>query len=116
MPWRLIQFIAIFAVFLLFIVFNLDNRSDISLGFTKFSDVPVFITAFFAFIVGMTLTLPSIVRLWFRTRKSVPPAAKKGKGRTKKGDEKGGKTKAPDSPSPGQAEPVPADLKDFGID
>ena len=112
MPWRLIQFIAIFAVFLLFIVFNLDNRSDISLGFTKFSDVPVFITAFFAFIVGMTLTLPSIVRLWLRTRRSVPPEAKKPE---KKGDKKRGDKKGSPDADTGETQ-APANLKDYGID
>ena len=68
--WRLIQFIAIFALFLIFIVFNLENSSDISLGFVSFKDVPVFLTAFFAFIAGMTLTLPFIVTFWLRARKN----------------------------------------------
>jgi len=65
MPWRLIVFILLFVVFFLFIVFNLDNKTDIRFGFFKnqvIHDIPVFITAFFSFIVGMFCTFPFIFR------------------------------------------------------
>ena len=62
MPWRLIVFIVLFLVFFLFIVFNLENKTDISFGFTVLKDIPVFITAFFSFIVGMFCTFPFIFR------------------------------------------------------
>jgi len=78
MPWRLIQFIAVFAVFLLFIVFNLDNRSDISLGFREFSDVPVFLTAFFAFISGLALAVPFAAVSWLKARRGRGQGGAKG--------------------------------------
>jgi len=105
MPWRLIQFIVVFAVFLLFIVFNLENRSDISLGFYTFRSVPVFLTAFIAFIFGMLLTLPFIVTFWLKARK--------GDIQTKKPDKRDGAAKPAPASKPG---PAPVDKKDYGID
>jgi len=61
MPWRLIRFIAVFAAFLLFSILNLENRTDVSLGFAAFTDVPVFLTAFCAFLAGMAVALPYII-------------------------------------------------------
>jgi uncharacterized integral membrane protein len=58
MPWRLIGFIIIFGVFLAFIAFNLGNTCDISFGFHTFKAVPVFLTAFTSFILGMFCTVP----------------------------------------------------------
>jgi uncharacterized integral membrane protein len=58
MPWRLIAYILVFAVFLTFIVFNLENRCDISFGFKKLENVPVFITIFVSFALGLVCTLP----------------------------------------------------------
>ena len=114
MPWRLIQFIVIFAVFLLFIMFNLDNRSDLSLGFYTFRDVPVFLTAFFSFVCGLLLALPFMITLWLKARKGGRPAKKPGKRNGKKGaaDKKAGDPK----PEAAPAEPIPAEFKDFGID
>ena len=61
MPWRLIQFIVLFAILLLFVVFNLENKCNISFGLTKATDVPVFLTAFVAFFAGMLCTLPFVL-------------------------------------------------------
>jgi len=77
MPWRLIQFIIVFAVFLLFIVFNLGNKCDINFGFTKFSDVPVFLTAFLSFITGMLCAFPFILGFKSRKKDKAPPKNKK---------------------------------------
>jgi len=60
MPKRLIQLIVFFAIILLFIVFNLENKCDISVIFKKIPDVPVYLVAFFSFILGMISTLPFI--------------------------------------------------------
>jgi uncharacterized integral membrane protein len=68
MPWRLIVVIAIFAVFLAFITFNLDNRCNISFGFVKFNDVPVFLTVFISFVFGIFCTLPFLLRALTRHR------------------------------------------------
>jgi len=58
MPWRLLVFIVVFVVFLTFITFNLENRCDISFGFTIIEDVPVFLTVFGSFFLGFFCTLP----------------------------------------------------------
>ena len=63
---RLIQIIIFFAVILLFIVFNLENKCDISVIFKKISDVPVYLIAFFSFVLGMISTLPFILNYQFR--------------------------------------------------
>ena len=60
MRWRLIQFIVLFAIFLVFIVFNLENKCDISFGFTTFEEVPVFLTVFFSLMIGMICILPFV--------------------------------------------------------
>ena len=77
MPWRLVQFVVVFMVFLVFIIFNLENKCDISFGFTNISEVPVFITAFFSFIAGMLCTIPFILGLKFRKKnKDIPKEEK----------------------------------------
>jgi uncharacterized integral membrane protein len=64
MPWRLVVFIVIFAVFLIFIALNLgdDYKCNINFGFKKFQDVPVFITIFTSFALGLFCTLPIALR------------------------------------------------------
>ena len=87
MSWRLIQFILFFAIIFLFIVFNLGNKCDISFGFTVIKDVPVFLTAFSSFFIGMLCILPFIFA--FRSRKKEKAA--KGKGLLAKASKKKGK-------------------------
>jgi DMSO/TMAO reductase YedYZ heme-binding membrane subunit len=58
MPWRLILWIIIFAVILTFISFNLENKCDISFGITVFEKVPVFLTIFASFFLGLLFALP----------------------------------------------------------
>ena len=65
---RLIAFIFIFAIFIIFIVLNLGNKSDVSFGFKTFNDIPVFITAFSSFVLGMLFTLP-FVFFWRKEKK-----------------------------------------------
>ena len=57
---RLILFILIFAIFLAFIVLNLESKSDIFLGFTRFYDIPVFLSVLFAFVLGMLVAIPFV--------------------------------------------------------
>jgi uncharacterized integral membrane protein len=67
MPWRLIVVIAIFAVFLAFITFNLENRCDINFWFNMgIKDVPVFLTIFTSFALGLFCTLP--ITLFYRKK------------------------------------------------
>jgi uncharacterized integral membrane protein len=88
MPWRLIGFIVLFAVFLVFIGFNLENRCDISFGFFKLSQVPVYLTAFSSFVLGMLWAVPYIVSLRFKRK----PAKEKKKGGPQKGQAQKGQT------------------------
>jgi len=62
-PWRLIIFIAIFAVFLVFISFNLENKCDIGFGFAKLKEVPVFITIFSSFVLGLFCAIPLVIHI-----------------------------------------------------
>jgi uncharacterized integral membrane protein len=63
MPWRLIIFIVIFAIFLAFITFNLENKCNISFGFTALRDVPVFITIFSSFSLGLICAFPLVMHI-----------------------------------------------------
>ena len=63
MPWRLILFIAVFAVFLGFVTLNLDNRCNINFGFTQFDGVPIFLTVFITFSLGLLCATPLVLHL-----------------------------------------------------
>ena len=63
MPWRLILFIAIFGIFLAFIMFNMENRCDINFGFIEIEDIPVFVTIFASFAMGLVCALPLVMHL-----------------------------------------------------
>ena len=61
---RLIIIIIIFAIFLAFIVANLEDnyRSDVSFFWIKdFEEVPVFVTAFMSFVLGMLVSVPFVL-------------------------------------------------------
>ena len=61
MPWRLISIIIICGVLLGFIGLNLTNTCDLSLGFKVFTGVPVYLTVFISFILGMISSLPFFI-------------------------------------------------------
>ncbi|MDR2029749.1 MAG: hypothetical protein LBP93_09475, partial [Treponema sp.] len=82
MPWRLIGFIILCGIFLAFIGFNLGNRCTISFGFTEIPDVPVYLTAFASFVLGMLCAVPFIVSLLRKKEKA--------------------RIKGPDAPGPGK--------------
>jgi len=69
--WRLIVFIIVFAVFLVFIVFNLENRCDISFGFAEIKEVPVFLTIFVSFILGLFCALPLVVLIKMKRKEKL---------------------------------------------
>jgi len=77
MPWRLIIFIVLLTPFLIFIAFNVNHKCDISFGFKVFQEVPVFITIFCSFVLGMICTLPFIV-VARKKRLEKPDAAPEG--------------------------------------
>jgi len=61
MPWRLIGIIAILAVLLGFIGFNLGNTCNLSLGFAVFYRVPVYVTVFVSFMLGLLFSIPFFI-------------------------------------------------------
>jgi uncharacterized integral membrane protein len=63
MPWRLILFVVIFAIFLVFITVNLDNRCNINIGFAQFEGVPIFLTVFISFFLGLICATPLFLHL-----------------------------------------------------
>ena len=91
MPWRLIGFIILFGIFLIFIAFNLGNTCDISFAFHTFRNVPVFLTAFSSFVLGMFCAVPFIISFRVKRKKDKPgteeSASKAKKKWGKKGEE-----------------------------
>jgi len=58
MPWRLIVFLLSLIVVLVFAGFNMNNSSNISFGFHELTDVPIFVSLLFSFILGVLFALP----------------------------------------------------------
>jgi len=77
MPWRFLVFLVVFGVFLAFITFNLDNKCDISFGFTVIPNVPVFLTVFISYVLGLLCSMPFIFRAGLK-RAKIPVKDKKG--------------------------------------
>jgi uncharacterized integral membrane protein len=122
MPWRLIQFIVVFAIFLLFIGFNLENKCDIKFGTEKMvlKDVPVYFTVFCSFIIGMLCALPFVFR--HKSQKKADTGQRKGLLRKitgRKGEKPGSLPKETQTPqetqTPGAQDTGPSD-KSYGID
>jgi uncharacterized integral membrane protein len=74
MPWRLIGLIAILAVLLAFIGVNLDNSCSISFGLARIENVPVYLTVFVSFVLGMLVSVPFLISF---TRKQQGPRTPK---------------------------------------
>ena len=74
MPWKLIGFLIILVLVALFTSLNLTNRADINLGFHVFKSVPIFLSLFFAFLVGALIMIPF----------TIGPSARKKKKRKEK--------------------------------
>ena len=58
MPWKLIGLILLLVLVAVFASFNLSNKADISLGFTVFKEVPIFLSLLMAFLAGALLMIP----------------------------------------------------------
>ena len=58
MPWRLIFVVILMGVVVTFIGLNLENRADVSFGFYRFEQVPIFISLFAAFLAGVVVMIP----------------------------------------------------------
>jgi uncharacterized integral membrane protein len=83
MPWRLIGFIIVFAAFLVFILSNLGNKCDISFINPEWTlkDIPVFITVFCSFILGMLTMIPIVISAHFKAKKGSAAVSLKKKGK-----------------------------------
>ncbi len=75
MPWRLVAFIVILGLVVIFAGFNIGNSSDVSFGFQVVEDVPIFISLFFAFVVGVIVMTPFVVGRARRNRRRAEPPA-----------------------------------------
>jgi hypothetical protein len=93
MPWRLIGIILLLGILLGFIGFNLENTCDISFGFKVIQGVPVYLTAFAGFILGMLCSLPLVISSRSKKNKNrlngpdLPGKPKKKWGKAKTGPE-----------------------------
>lgn len=71
MPWRLIEFIIILAIELIFIMLNQHSASDVSFGFFRFYNVPVYVTAFVAFMLGILAATPFFIFSRFKRKEKL---------------------------------------------
>lgn len=58
MPWKTIGFIIILVLVALFASVNISNKSDISLGFHVFKEVPIFLSLLITFLAGAVVMIP----------------------------------------------------------
>ncbi|MDR2110759.1 MAG: hypothetical protein LBP32_05575 [Spirochaetaceae bacterium] len=95
MPWRLVGFIILLGMVLVFIGVNLENSCDISFWFNvTIPGVPIYLTIFASFVLGMLCSLPLVVSSRFKKTKPRPKTGglaaadkpKKRRGKAKKGD------------------------------
>jgi uncharacterized integral membrane protein len=101
--WRLLGTVILLAILLLFIGLNLNNRCDVSFWFTQdavIKEVPVYLTAFSSFVLGLLCSIPLAFSLG-RKRKAkagkAPAASAQGllppEGKNKDGKKKKDKKK-----------------------
>jgi uncharacterized integral membrane protein len=62
MPWKLFFGMFCALVVALFIGFNTKNTADLSIVFTQFKDIPVYLIILFSFIGGMAAMLPITIK------------------------------------------------------
>jgi hypothetical protein len=76
MPGKLIAFILTLLVIVTFIGFNIDHSSDIRVWFGDtgvLKDVPIFVSFFIMYLIGVLSVVPFIVGWKFRKKPSVKP-------------------------------------------
>lgn len=112
MPWKLVFYLVLLALILVFVGLNLGNTTDISFGFVQFQDVPVFMSLFVAFFVGVLVALPVAVQSSSRKtrerreRKELRRAARQRKkeARAEKASRRGRRHQVPAPEAPGDDE------------
>ncbi|GHT98614.1 hypothetical protein FACS1894142_5170 [Spirochaetia bacterium] len=114
MPWRLIGFILLCGIFVGFIGANLENKSDISFVFTTLHDVPVYLTIFSGFLLGLLCTIPFVLAIRSKRAKSASgdPAMTAEKPKKVRGKKDGAKL----PPHAEEADEPYSDKKTYGID
>jgi len=60
MRLRMITFVIFICFYALFAALNLTNATDISFGFKKFSNVPIFLSITVSFALGAVFMLPFV--------------------------------------------------------
>ena len=81
---RLLLFILVCVIFLGFIIINLDNKSDLSFGIRTFNEIPVFLTAFSSFVLGMIFAVPFVLSFYKKRRNSAESQGSPASAGTKK--------------------------------
>ncbi len=74
MVLKLISTIIFIVVLAFFCGFNLDNRCNIWFFWTKFENVPIFLTVLMSFAAGILITLPAV--FFKRTKRLTPEQAR----------------------------------------
>ncbi|MDR1429708.1 MAG: hypothetical protein LBI85_05415 [Spirochaetaceae bacterium] len=90
--WRLLGTVILFAILLLFIGFNLNNRCDVSFWFVELKQVPVYLTVFSAFMLGLLCSIPLAFSLGRKRKAKAAIPAPSPEGKKKKDKKKGGET------------------------
>ena len=62
MPWKLVFYLILLGLVLAFVWLNIGNTTDISFGFASIEDVPIFMSLFVSFFIGVAVALPIAVR------------------------------------------------------
>jgi uncharacterized integral membrane protein len=87
MPWRLILFLIVLALVVAFAGFNIQNTATISFGFYTLESVPIFLSLFASFFLGVLVMLPFTLGRRRRNRKKGGGEAKDAKKDSKKSAE-----------------------------
>jgi uncharacterized integral membrane protein len=58
MPWKFIVILIILILFVVFVGLNLDYKTNVSIGFYTFENVPAFLIVIVSFLAGALVTLP----------------------------------------------------------
>lgn len=86
MPWKLFFVVVLLGLVVTFAGLNAQNATDINFGFRTLADVPIFISLFSAFFLGVLITLPFTFRRRSKSKKEKKEPKQK-RGRKKKQQE-----------------------------
>lgn len=84
MPWKMIGFLVVLVLVAFFASLNMNHRTDISLGFYIFNDVPIFLSLLVAFLAGAVLIIPFTIGASLRKKSKLKEKAEKAQKKDKK--------------------------------